>query len=153
MKDRPIRCIIDASVGIKLFVDEPLSGAAHYLFMHLALPGSKFYIPDLFYIECTNVLWKYVRRGKLLPDQAASAVDRLCQLALHNVSTMSLAPAALTLANQYDLSAYDAAYAALAQRVNETLITADEPFVHKLSGTQLKVQWLGNLQQGRSITL
>ena len=151
MNDRPIRCVIDASVGIKLFVDEPLSDAAHYLFMHLSLPGSKFFTTDLFYIECTNVLWKYVRRGKLLPDRSASAVDRLFRLALHSVPTMSLAPAALTLANQYDLSAYDAAYAALAQRADETLITADEPFVRKLGNAQVKVQWLGNIEPGRPI--
>jgi hypothetical protein len=24
-------------------------------------PPASFFVPDLFYIECTNILWKYVR--------------------------------------------------------------------------------------------
>ncbi|MEQ9354945.1 type II toxin-antitoxin system VapC family toxin [Coleofasciculus chthonoplastes] len=52
----PLRCVVDASVAIKLFVDDPLSDKVDTLFSHLdADPMCKFYVPDLFYIECTNI--------------------------------------------------------------------------------------------------
>lgn len=145
MSDLTSRCVVDASVGIKLFVDESLSGAAQRLFTQLMLPGTQFYIPDLFYIECTNVLWKYVRRGGLPRRNAQLAVNQLCRLKLRRVSSAHLAAAALGLAIEYELTAYDAAYAALAQRVSAPLITADEALVRKLAGARLEALWLGHL--------
>jgi len=35
MSNERLRCVVDASVGIKLFVDEPLSDQAHALFAKL----------------------------------------------------------------------------------------------------------------------
>ena len=56
-------CVVDASVGIKLFLREPLSDAAHAFFAHLAEdPPARLFVPDLFFVECANILWKYVRR-------------------------------------------------------------------------------------------
>jgi predicted nucleic acid-binding protein len=58
----PVACVIDASVGIELVVAEALSAQSHALFAHLAAdPADRFWVPDLFYIECTNILWKHVR--------------------------------------------------------------------------------------------
>lgn len=60
-----------ASVGIKLFLVEPLSDRADALFNHLAqAPPARFYVPDLFFIECTNILWEYTRRFGY-PQEAA----------------------------------------------------------------------------------
>lgn len=145
MSDLPLRCVVDASVGIKLFVNETMSESAQRLFTHLSSQSSIFYAPDLFFIECTNVLWKYVRRGGLPAEEAQIAVNRLCRLALRKVSTAALAPAALTVANSYGLTAYDAAYVALAQRVNAPLITADEVLIRKLAGSQIDLRWLASL--------
>lgn len=141
-----LRCVVDASVGVKLFVDEDMSEVARRLFATISSSGSRFYTPDLFFIECTNVFWKYVRRGGLPSEDAQIAVHGICRLALRRVSTAALAPAALMLANEYGLSAYAAAYAALAQRVNAPLITADEALVRKLGGAQIDVRWLAYLQ-------
>ena len=45
-------CVVDASVGIKLFLVEDLSEQADALFDHLAdQPPARFYVPDLFFIE------------------------------------------------------------------------------------------------------
>jgi predicted nucleic acid-binding protein len=52
--------VIDASVAIKLFVSEPLSDKADTLFsFHDSNPSTRFYVPDLFYIEKTlyKVKW------------------------------------------------------------------------------------------------
>lgn len=54
----PLDCVVDASIGIKLFLVEPLSDEAHALIAGLTsdLPA-RLRVPDLFYIECTNILW------------------------------------------------------------------------------------------------
>jgi predicted nucleic acid-binding protein len=60
----PVACVVDASVGIKLVIIEALSKQAHALFVHLARdPAARFYVPDLFDIECANVLWKQIQRS------------------------------------------------------------------------------------------
>ena len=51
MTQPPVCYVVDASVGIKLFVDEEFSEQAHALFSHLAAdPSAELYVPDLFYI-------------------------------------------------------------------------------------------------------
>lgn len=143
MSEESLRFVVDASVGIKLFVDEPLSDQAHALFTKLTdeLPA-EFYVPDLFYIECTNILLKYMRRfGRSLTDSQADLVD-LIALALRPVSTADLMEGALMLASQKNLTAYDACYAVLAQQLNVPLITADEPMVKSVEWAI----WLGDFK-------
>lgn len=153
MISQPVRIVVDASVGVKLFVIESLSDAAHALFAHIMLPGTRFYTPDLFYVESTNVLWKYARRGKMPIEDANAAVDKLCRLALRSVATASLVSDALEIAHSYDVTAYDAVYAALARRENMPLVTADEALVQKLVGLDVIVLWLGDVQLGSQPSL
>lgn len=54
---------MDTSVCIKQFISDPLTAKVNQLFDHLAVPQTEFFVPDLFYIECANTLWKYVRAG------------------------------------------------------------------------------------------
>ena len=127
MSPSPLRYVVDASVGIKLFVNEEFSERAHALFSHLAAdPPAQLYIPDLFYIECTNILLKYIRRfGRSLKDSQADLVD-LDRLALRPSPTADLMEEALLLASETKLTAYDASYAVLAGQLDLPLITADE---------------------------
>jgi len=128
MSEERVRYVVDASVGIKLFVNEPLSDHAYSLFAKLAQESpAELFVPDLFYIECANILLKYVRRfGRSLEDSQADLVD-LRQLALKSAPTADLIEDALNLAFEKNLTAYDACYAVLAQRLEIPLITADEP--------------------------
>jgi predicted nucleic acid-binding protein len=139
-------CIVDASVGIKLFLIEDLSDVADRLFDQLAqdLPA-RFYVPDLFFVECANILWKYVRRFGYPPTKAYQDVADLAALVLTTVSTADLLQPALELALTYDVTAYDATYAALAQRLTLPLITADAALALKLQGSDVIVQTLEEL--------
>jgi len=127
MSDSPLRYVVDASVGIKLFVEEEFSEQTQALFSYLtADPPAEFYIPDLFYIECANILLKYTRRfGRSLEDSQADIVD-LKFLSLKPTSTAELMEDALLLASEKNLTAYDACYAVLARNLDIPLITADE---------------------------
>jgi predicted nucleic acid-binding protein len=137
-------CVVDASVGIKLFLVEPLADRADALFASLTVtPSARLYVPDLFYVECTNILWKYVRRFGYSPEAARQDVADLFQLSLQVASTAGLAEATLALALEHGLTAYDATYVVLAHKLSLPLVTADESLVRRLEDTGLDVRWLG----------
>jgi len=138
-------CVVDASVGIKLFLVEPLSDRADTLFAHLADdPPSQLYVPDLFFIECTNILWKYVWRFGYPADAAKQDVADLTRLPLQVVPTAALAEAALELSVQHGSTAYDSAYVALGRRLSLPLVTTDEALARRFEDTGLDVRFLGD---------
>lgn len=128
-----LRCVLDASVGIKLFVEEEFSDKVQRLFDKLADdPQAEIHVPDLFYIECANILLKYTRRfDRPLEDSLADIRD-LNSLALKVTSTSELIEDALQLAQEKNLTAYDACYAVLAQKLGLPLITADAPMANAI---------------------
>ncbi len=128
MNDTPVRCVVDASVGIKLFVEEEYSEKVQDLFARLTNESpAELYVPDLFYIECANILLKYTRRFKRPIEDSQADLADLNELALKPTSTADLMEEALTLANESNLTAYDACYAVLAKKLALPLVTADEP--------------------------
>ena len=136
-------CVVDASVGIKLFLVEELSDCADAVFAALAhTPPARLYVPDLFYIECANILWKYVWRFDYPSDDAFQNIIDLIGLPLHVISTAELATPALRLATVHGITAYDAAYLALAQELGLPLVTADRALVQKAAPKGLDVCWL-----------
>jgi predicted nucleic acid-binding protein len=136
-------CVVDASVGIKLLLVEPLSDRVDTLFAHLTDgPPSRFYVPDLFFIECANIMWKYVRRFGYPAAVAKQDIIDLTRLPLRVISTAALAEAALELSVQHGSTAYDSAYVALAQRLSLPLVTADEALARRFAGTDLDVRFL-----------
>jgi predicted nucleic acid-binding protein len=143
MSNERLHFVVDASVGIKLFVDEPLSERAQALFNKLTEdPPAELYVPDLFYIECANILLKYMRRfGRSLKDSQADLAD-LNTLSLKTVSTAELMEDALLLASEKNLTAYDACYAVLARQMNINLITADKPMAQAVEWAV----WLGDFK-------
>ena len=133
----PKACVIDASLGIKLFVLEVGSEKVDRLFNLLTVdPPYNFFVPDLFYIECANILWKYVKRFGYPAASARQDINDLLALALHSIPTTELAAEALELALEFDLTAYDACYVALARLLELPLLTADVALAMKLGNTE-----------------
>jgi predicted nucleic acid-binding protein len=138
--------VVDANVAVKLFVEEELSDRAAAVFQGLADDDPpRFYVPDLIFVECANILWKYVRRGGHAREDALRDIADLTKLPLQPVSTAALLPAALALALELGLTAYDACYASLADQLASPLITADEKLWRKLEGSGIDARWLGDL--------
>ena len=136
--------IIDASVGIKTRVAEPLSDRAAAILQSLER-GTTLGVPDLFFVECANVLWKYVRRLGYSAQKARSDLEQLLNLPLAVTPTADLALEALDLALAHDITVYDASYLALAIGESATLVTADEKLARKLTGLGPTVRWLGEI--------
>jgi predicted nucleic acid-binding protein len=135
----PIRYVVDTSVFIKHFIPDPLSPKVDQLLGHIGNPQNQFFIPDLFYIECTNTLWKYVRAGHYPAAKVAADLATLKGLPFRVVSTVNLMEDAVSIALAYGISAYDASYVALSQRVGTTLLTLDLRLVRTLTATSYSV--------------
>lgn len=144
MSDERLRCVIDASVGIKLFIDSDLSNQADALFAHLAAdPPAQLYVPELFYVECANVLWKHTRWAGYSGEKAHEDLKNLAALALQRVGNADLLVETIKIAVEEGLTAYDACYVALARRVKAPLVTADERLVRTLAKSKYDVRGLG----------
>lgn len=144
--------VVDASVAIKLFVPEEFSDKVRLLFGHeTTSPPVRLSVPDLFYVECANVLWKYVRRQSHDIQKALQHVVDLTNIELERFPTVGLAEEALRIAVSNDITAYDACYVALSQRVNVPLVTADKRLVRKSAGTRHDIRWLGDVPVGPAV--
>jgi predicted nucleic acid-binding protein len=140
MTEAAFRCVIDASVALKLFFDKPRSEKIEALFTRLdSDPQTRFYVPDLFYAECANVLATVSRLKGYTPKQARDDMEELRGLGLHVVPTADLAQPALDIAIKHHVSGYDACYVALAERVKSPMITADEKLVRAMAGKEYAV--------------
>jgi predicted nucleic acid-binding protein len=128
--------VVDASVGIKLVVPEAGSEHAERLFARLLdTQPITLLVPDLFYIECANVLCKKVRRQEVSAEKALQALATLDALALPTTAGAQLLMDAYQIATRLGIWAYDACYLALSQQAGVPLITADERLVRAAVGT------------------
>ena len=144
MTELPRPCVVDASVAIKLFLPEAHSEIVQR-FVREAVSGDKslLYVPDFFFIECANVLWKRVRRGEYPEETALRDLAYLSEIDLPTTPSSELMERSLQLACLYGITAYDACYAALSEQLDLPLLTADMRLAHLLSKAGLKVVALG----------
>ncbi|MBC7250795.1 MAG: type II toxin-antitoxin system VapC family toxin [Anaerolineae bacterium] len=138
--------VVDASVVLKLFVDEELSGQARALLGRLALSEpDQFFAPDLFLAECASVLWKYVQFYGYDGEIARANLADLSDLAIQTVSVASLFQEAFEISCRLNIAVYDACYVALAEGLGCPLVTADEILARRLAGEGLAALYLGDL--------
>lgn len=133
-----VPCVVDASVMIKLFLQEELSEAVQQIVDDLMLNTASsvaLIVPDLFFVECANILRSKVRFNGYPPQTAIQAMRYLRELALSTTPTADLVEDALAIAFVYDISAYDAVYVALAAQRGLPLLTADTRLVQQLQGS------------------
>jgi predicted nucleic acid-binding protein len=121
------RFVIDSSIAVKWFVAEADSSDA------VALRQCELAAPDLLVAECTNVLWKKVRRGELTVEVATLAARVLARVDIELVPMRALIPEALRLAVAYGHPAYDCIYLALAGATSVPFVSADGVMVRKLA--------------------
>ncbi|MEM9273123.1 MAG: type II toxin-antitoxin system VapC family toxin [Cyanobacteria bacterium P01_F01_bin.143] len=134
-----VHCVIDANVGIKRFISDPLSAKTKQLLDTLRNPQTEIFIPDLFYIEVANIFWKYVRAELYPASQAQTDLEILKKFPFKVISTSELMSDAVNLAINFRISAYDAAYVALSRRVKAPLLTLDKKLIRALDGSQFNL--------------
>ncbi|MDZ8222884.1 MULTISPECIES: type II toxin-antitoxin system VapC family toxin [unclassified Nostoc] len=135
----PLKCVVDTSVCIKYFISDPLTPKVNQLFDHLANPQTEMFVPDLFYIECANALWKYVRARMYTGAEVQADLATLKAFPLGVVSTADLMADAVMIALNYGISAYDGSYVALSHQACASLLTFDGKLVKALAGSSYNI--------------
>ena len=139
--------VVDGSVAAKWFLPpsgEPLSAEARRLLSAYEDGRVRFMVPDLFWAECANILWKAVRQGRWTLRAAEDAMRLLKQQPFPTTSAPDLLEEAFSIAATFDRSVYDSLYVALAVRLKADLVTADERLANALAA-HLPVKWLGSI--------
>lgn len=126
------RCVVDASLLVKLFVVEENSREA----VAAVEAVDSLFAPDLVWAETANVLWKYVRRGDLPASDAEAILGDIVLMQIETVASHELVEAALAIAVETDRSVYDCLYLALAVERKCHLLTADERLANALSSAR-----------------
>lgn len=140
-----ITLVLDASVAVKWALpaaNEPLTSESVRLFQRYRDGEVDFIVPDIFWAELGNVLWKGARRGLWSRSDAENTAADFEARRFPTVSSHALLPEALKIAFAYDRSVYDCLYMALAVQAGTDLITADERLANALAA-RLPVKWLG----------
>lgn len=137
--------VLDASVAVKWAIpamNEPLSEHARQLLARHVQGEVEFIVPDVFWAEMANVLWKGFRRGRWSRTDAEQGIASMLARDFVTVSSASLLPEAVKIAFENDRAIYDCLYAALAVDARTDLITADERLANALAA-RFPVKWLG----------
>jgi predicted nucleic acid-binding protein len=112
--------VADASAITELLLARPMAAE-----IRVALsPHPELHVPEHFHVELLSVLRRYAIRGELNQLRAAEALAALADLRAVRYPVIELADAVWALRSE--LTAYDAAYLALAQRLDIALITLDK---------------------------
>ncbi|MFF0948910.1 type II toxin-antitoxin system VapC family toxin [Rhizobium leguminosarum] len=114
--------VVDASVAAAWLLADEESRTAEEALSFLETDDAL--VPDLFWHEMRNILLTAERRKRISNEDVLACLMRLTSLPLRTVSSEDHLPI-LRLAGKYQLSAYDAAYLALAVAENVSLATLD----------------------------
>ena len=119
--------IIDASIAFRwIFVEEGSDAAT-------ALIGrDDLRAPSFLLAEIGNAMWKKSRLGELGDRDAYSAQVALVGSLIELVDEALDIPRALEIAIKLNHAIYDCIYLALAERLDETLMTGDAKFAAKV---------------------
>ena len=122
--DRPdvIGFVLDASTALVWFLPDEVSVIADRSLR--LLNNTAAIVPDLFWHEMRNVLLTSYRRKRISLPEVSTSMARLEQLDIATAHTADNA-VIITLAERHALTAYDAAYLALALDRQLPLATLD----------------------------
>lgn len=128
-------CVVDASVAVALFVEQPNSAAADR-----ALNQFDFYAPSLILPEIGNAMWKYKRHGVIPESQFRDCLVGLAgtYFFVEEMDETVMYLAACVSAD-LDHPIYDCVYLAVAKKLKIPFLTADKKLINKLSGNDFDI--------------
>lgn len=144
MSDLLTGLVLDANVALATVLAQPSSAQATALLDSIADGLCVAFVPDLFFAEIASALSIQVKHPKTKLDRA-EALDYLGDinaLPWSITSCRQLASEAAVLACAHKISAYDAMYVALSERMGAPLVTGDKKLVNSLAGARYNVVWI-----------
>ncbi|HEY2289486.1 MAG TPA: type II toxin-antitoxin system VapC family toxin [Thermoanaerobaculia bacterium] len=126
--------VLDASAAVEVILQTEVGVA---LTGKLLTPESSLHAPYLLDIEVAQVLRRFTLRKEVPPKRARQALEDLADLPIERYPHRMLLPRIWAL--RQNLTAYDAAYVALAEILGATLLTRDGR-ISRASGHSARVE-------------
>ena len=128
--------VVDASVAVDVLLRTPGAEAAAERILD---DRASLHAPELIDVEVASVVRRLVAKAGLYPVRGAETLSLLMALPLTRYSHVALLPRIWTL--RENVSAYDAAYVALAENLGATLVTRDQRLA-RIPNARVKVEVL-----------
>jgi len=112
--------VLDASAAVDWLAQ---TAAAQRIENRIFSRNQSLHAPELLDLEVAQVLRRLVREGALPASRAEGAIEDLLDLRITRYPHLVLLPRIWQL--RHNLSAYDAAYVVLAEKLGATLLTRD----------------------------
>ncbi len=125
--------VLDTSAAIEAVLGRPLALAIVEHLEH----ADRVTVPDLYFAEIANALWKYVRAGDLTVDEAQEMLSIGAALPDDVLPAQELATEALATATAFDHPVYDALYAVTARREGAAVCTIDQRLARLLGSMRV----------------
>ena len=123
-----MQVVLDCSAVAALLLEEDSGGDAEDVLSKAASGKASVIVPGLFWLEIVNVLVQAERRKRIPKGDAARIESYLLSLPIDtdNPPFRTAISRVRQIAAEHGLTAYDAAYIELADRVGARLLTRDE---------------------------
>jgi predicted nucleic acid-binding protein len=112
--------VLDASAVVELVL---ATAVGQTVARRIADPGLGLHAPHLLDVEVTQVVRRYLLAGQLTEERGRLAIESLSALDVERHEHHDLLPRIWDL--RFNLTAYDAAYVALAELLDAPLLTRD----------------------------
>jgi predicted nucleic acid-binding protein len=129
--------VLDASAAVEVLLQTAVGAP---LTERLLVPDVSLHAPHLLDVEVAQVLRRFVAHGEIVAERARQALEDLADFPLERYSHVFLLPRIWGL--RHNLTAYDAAYVALAEVLDATLLTCDGR-IGRASGHSAVVEVIG----------
>ncbi|MCY4219304.1 MAG: type II toxin-antitoxin system VapC family toxin [Gammaproteobacteria bacterium] len=127
-----MRFVVDASVAVKLLVEEPDSDTAR----ELVESGQELHAPRLMVSEVANSLWRKARLCQIEGALTSVAIAVLSDMPIRWNDDETVVADAVRLALAFDHPVYDCIYLALAHRIGAVMLTADIRFANVITASE-----------------
>ena len=132
------RLVLDASVALKWYIEENDTREAIQLKDRIFKEPALVAVPELFFVESANVVWKKCAlRGELSKIDAQEIFRAVSKLPFQTVPDQEVLSGALRIALKHSISVYDAVYLETAMKLDARFVTADYALVEKLKSSKL----------------
>jgi len=137
--------VVDASVSLKWVLDDEADIESSLALRENGIEGRfQMLAPSLWLYEITNALVVAHRRDRIDRGQGPHALALLQNLGVRLADPE--AEECFATAARYEISAYDAAYLALAEAAQTKLWTGDRKLYEKVSSKTELIRWIGDYQ-------
>lgn len=137
--------VVDASVALKWqFEDEEATGQATALLQDFVCGKNELISLALFTYEIINAINTAINKKRIGEEAGHRAINYLTSLGVELRSFGDLVGPTFFMARQYNLSTYDCAYMALAEKEKCDFLTGDKKLFNAVKNRLPWVRWIGD---------